>query len=199
MPTDSRRRELPAQVVLKYNFCVALENVDKSRVSRSRSPRSLRGSPHRDAARPTQFRHDRQPYRCAAAARGPLSLPIARTRPYLRASAARCLQPNVYLRLTWAWLMLPKCSGCFLLVPEEYMPPGAASREQQQQQRACASTARQQPIRRWDVSSDRIWRRTPLRWTPGSAGWRSPHVCTEMRLSMCRMCRGSTALAVALR
>lgn len=105
----------------------------------------------------------------------------------------------MYLRLTRAALMLPKCSGCFLLVLEECMLPGAASREQQQQQRACASTARQQSVSRWDASSDRIRRRTPLRWTPDSAGWRSPHVCTEMRLSMCRMCRGSIALAVAIR
>ena len=57
----------------------------------------------------------------------------------------------MYLRLTWAALMLPKCSGCFLLVPEECMPPGAASREQQQQQRACASTARQQPTSQQDA------------------------------------------------
>ena len=100
----------------------------------------------------------------------------------------------MYLRLTWAALMLPKCSGCFLLVPEECMPPGAASREQQQQQRACVSTARQQPASQRAPGSVRFSRLTTLWWTPGGAGWRNPHVCFEMRLSMCGMCRGSSAV-----
>ena len=90
------------------------------------------------------------------------------------------------------------CSGRFLLMYEERLPPGAASGGQQGAPKAAASAMCSSPRADGASSGNRIFIALPLWCMPGGAGWCYPLVRAVIRLSTCRMCGGSSAVIFPL-
>ena len=78
------------------------------------------------------------------------------------------------------------------------MPPGAVSGGQQGTQKAAASVTLRQPGRPGRIGGLGSRVELPLWCMPNGAGRRNPIVRAEMRLSVCQVCGGTSAVTVAM-